>query len=80
MSWGCSVLLSSFGGIVSPSFGSNMQIAGEDYDGFLSDFVSVPAEKLFVLPESVSGLDALFIKDISLAIAVVDKLGIQKGD
>jgi len=59
---------------------SNMQIAGEDYDGFLRDFVSVPAEKLFVLPESVSGLDALFIKDISLAIAVVDKLGIQKGD
>ena len=59
---------------------SNMQIAGEDYDGFLSDFVSVPAEKLFVLPESVPKLDALFIKDISLAIAVVDKLGIQKGD
>ena len=59
---------------------SNMQIAGEDYDGFLSDFVSVPSEKLFVLPESVSKLDALFIKDISLAIAVVDKLGIQKGD
>ncbi len=59
---------------------SNMQIAGEDYDGFLSDFVSVPSEKLFVLPESVPNLDALFIKDISLAIAVVDKLGIQKGD
>ena len=59
---------------------SNMQIAGEDYDGFLRDFVSSPPEKLFVLPESVPKLDALFIKDISLAIAVVDKLGIQKGD
>ncbi len=59
---------------------SNMLIAGEDYDGFLSDFVAVPPEKVFVLPESVPKLDALFIKDISLAIAVVDKLGIQKGD
>ena len=35
---------------------------------------------LFVLPESVPDLDALFIDQISLAIAVVDKLGIQKGD
>ncbi len=59
---------------------SNMLIAGEDYDGFLSDFTSVPPEKLFVLPESVSDLNALFIEHISLAIAVVDKLKIQKGD
>ncbi len=59
---------------------SNMLIAGEDYDGFLSDFISAPPEKLFVLPESVSDLHALFIEHISLAIAVVDKLKIQKGD
>lgn len=59
---------------------SNLQIAGEDYDGFLSDFVSVSPEKLFVLPESVPDLEALFIEHISQAIAVVDKLGIQKGD
>ena len=55
-------------------------IAGEDYDGFLSDFMSVPHEKLFVLPESVSDFEALFIDHISLAVAVVDKLGVQKGD
>lgn len=55
-------------------------IAGEDYDGFLSDFMSVPHEKLFVLPESVSDFEALFIVHISLAVAVVDKLGVQKGD
>jgi len=59
---------------------SNMLIAGEDYNGFLSDFISAPPEKLFVLPESVSDLHALFIEHISLAIAVVDKLKIQKGD
>lgn len=59
---------------------SNLQIAGEDYDGFLSDFINVPSDKLFVLPDSVPDLDALFIGHISQAIAVVDKLGVQKGD
>lgn len=59
---------------------SEMHIAGEDVHGFLRDFVSAPAEKLFTLPENVSDYDALFIKHISLAISVVDKLNIQKGD
>ncbi len=59
---------------------SDLMIAGEDYDGFLSDFMSVDVNKLFVLPESVPDLYALFIEQISLAISVVDKLGVQKGD
>ena len=59
---------------------SNLQIAGEDFDGFLSDFIAVDPSKLFVLPESVGDFEALFIEQISLAISVVDKLGIQKGD
>jgi len=59
---------------------SNLMIAGEDYDGFLSDFMAVDVNKLFVLPESVPDLYALFIEQISLAISVVDKLGVQKGD
>ncbi|MBR0190047.1 MAG: alcohol dehydrogenase catalytic domain-containing protein [Clostridia bacterium] len=59
---------------------SDLQIAGEDFDGFLSDFVSAAHEKLFVLPDSVSDKEALFIHHISLATAVYDKLNIQKGD
>ncbi len=55
-------------------------IAGEDYDGFLSDFITTSQEKLFVLPDTVSDFEALFIDQISLAIAVVDKLDVQKGD
>ncbi len=58
----------------------NLLIAGEDIDGFLRDFVSVDAGKLYVLPDSVPDLEALFIEHISLAISVVDKLGIQAGD
>lgn len=59
---------------------SNLQIAGEDFDGFLSDFTNVDPGKLFILPDSVTDFDALFIEHISLAITVVDKLDIQKGD
>ncbi len=59
---------------------SDLQIAGEDFDGFLSDFVSADHEKLFALPDSVSDKEALFIHHISLAIAVYDKLDIKKGD
>ncbi|MBO4251422.1 MAG: alcohol dehydrogenase catalytic domain-containing protein [Clostridia bacterium] len=59
---------------------SDLQIAGEDFDGFLCDFISAKPEKLFVLPDSVSDKEALFINHISLAIAVYDKLNIKKGD
>ncbi len=59
---------------------SDILTAGEDYDGFLRDFISIEPNKLFTLPETVSDIDALFIGYISRAISVVDKLGIQKGD
>ena len=59
---------------------SDIQIAGEDFDGFLSDFALSAPEKFFALPDSVLDEEALFIHYISLAIAVYDKLGIQKGD
>ena len=54
--------------------------SGEDFDGFLCDFINVDSNKLFVLPDSVPDFEALFINHIALAISVVDKLNIQKGD
>ncbi|MBQ9513599.1 MAG: alcohol dehydrogenase catalytic domain-containing protein [Clostridia bacterium] len=59
---------------------SNVLTAGEDYNGFLSDFVSVNASKVFLLPDPVSEKDALFIGQIANAISIIDKLGVQKGD
>ncbi len=59
---------------------SDLQIAGDNMDGFLRDFITVEENRLFTLPESVSDLQALFIGHISLALTVVDKLDIQKGD
>lgn len=59
---------------------SDLQVAGEDFDGFLSDFISATPDKLFILPESVSDFEALFIDKISLAVSIFDKLNIKKGD
>lgn len=59
---------------------SDLQVAGEDFNGFLSDFISATPDKLFILPESVSDFEALFIDKISLAISIFDKLNIKKGD
>ncbi|MBE7083756.1 MAG: hypothetical protein E7373_04065 [Clostridiales bacterium] len=64
----------------NPSKCANLQTAGIDYDGFLSDFTAVDAGKLFMLPENITDLEALFIGQISLAVAVVDKLNVQKGE
>ncbi len=58
----------------------DIKVAGEDFDGFLSDFTSVATNKLFTLPTSVSDFDALFIEHVSLALSLFDKLDIQKGD
>ncbi len=59
---------------------SGLLTAGEDYDGFLSNFVSVATDKLFPLPDSISDVEALFINHVSLAVRIIDRLGIQKGD
>ncbi len=59
---------------------SDLLFAGEDFDGFLSDFITASPDKLFILPSSVSDFESLFIDHISLALAIFDKLNIQKGD
>lgn len=59
---------------------SNLQVAGEDFNGFLCDFTTAPTDKLFLLPDSVSDTDALFLGHISTALEIIDLLKIQKGD
>lgn len=59
---------------------SDLLFAGEDFDGFLSDFISATPDKLFTLPSSVSDFESLFIDHISLGVSIFDKLNIQKGD
>jgi len=59
---------------------SDLQIAGEDFHGFLRDFVQTDSNHLFKLPDSVSDVSALFIEHVSLALKIIDKLNIKKGD
>lgn len=59
---------------------SSLKVAGADFNGFLMDFKTEEINSLYSLPESVDDFSALFIGYISNAIAIVDKLNIQKGD
>ena len=58
----------------------NTIFAGEEFDGFLRNFISSPIDKIFILPDSVSDTEALFIDRISLALDIIDRLNIKKGD
>lgn len=59
---------------------SDVQIAGKDYDGLLCDFFYATQDKVLPLPENVSDNDALFINQVSLAVAIIDKLNVKKGN
>ena len=58
---------------LSPKF------ATRDFDGFLREFAVVPKATAHIFPEKMSQYDALFIYHISLALSVIDKLKIEKG-
>ncbi|MBR5900195.1 MAG: zinc-binding dehydrogenase [Clostridia bacterium] len=59
---------------------SNLLSAGEDFNGYLANFTSCDTNKVYLLPDSVSDLDALFVGHIALALTIIDKLNVQKGD
>ncbi len=66
--------------IGQPKDCSKFNIAGRNANGFLKDFAVVPFSNVFQLPAGVSDTEALFIEYLSLAISVIDKLHIQKGE
>ena len=51
-----------------------------DQSGYLRDFITLPESKVFVLPETVTENDALFLGHVSLAITIIDKLNIERGN
>ncbi len=58
----------------------NMQTMGVTTDGFLCDFVVLPFENIFVLPERVSDLEGLFVPFIAYAVNALDSFSYEKGD
>ena len=54
-------------------------VAGKNSDGFLKDFAVVDQSDVFPLPASIRDEDAVYIELIKLALAVIDKLDVEKG-
>lgn len=59
---------------------SDLLVAGEDYDGFLREFVDAKLSDVYAIPENISDTEALFIETVALALNIIDKLNIQKGE
>lgn len=57
----------------------DFSIAGKTTDGFLKDFAVVKTSAIFPLPQSVKDNEAVFTDDIALALSVIDKLDMEKG-
>lgn len=53
---------------------------GIDCDGFLSDYVALDRRNVFLLPETVSDKQALFVESIALGIKILSDLDVEKGE
>ncbi|MBP5242908.1 MAG: zinc-binding dehydrogenase [Clostridia bacterium] len=70
----------NFNGDSTPLQGmDSIKIAGVNRPGFLAPYASVSTDNLYVLPESVSNENALYIYLIALAESALDKIGEIKG-
>lgn len=58
----------------------NVQFASKNFNGYLKEFAVVSKNNVHVLPPNVNEYSALFIYHIALALTVIDKLKIEKGD
>ena len=54
-------------------------VMGKTADGFLRDFVSVPAANAYLLPEHVDDDEAVLTDLVAIALCALDKAGLEKG-
>ncbi|MCQ2603027.1 MAG: zinc-binding dehydrogenase [Clostridia bacterium] len=57
-----------------------VNVMGVDVDGLLSDFVCVPSENVYPLPDGISDEEAIFTEFIALSNRVFEVAKYQKGD
>lgn len=57
-----------------------IKVLGVDEEGLLSDFVTVPLEYVYVLPDGISDDEAVFTETISFGIKIIEKMDFKKGD
>ena len=57
----------------------DMNYMGQNCDGLFRDFVTVPLEQVYHLPDSLSNEQALFVPFVAFGINIVDALNVEKG-
>lgn len=58
----------------------NIKIRSYHSDGYLGDYVYVPVDSIYPIPEGVSDDSVLFVEDIAMCISVFSKLQVEKGE
>ncbi len=57
-----------------------IKIYGKDMDGFLADYVLLPAENIYPFPDDVKEEEAIFAEYIALSLSVINSFHLEKGD
>ena len=57
-----------------------VKMIGEDFDGFMQDFVFMDPDKFVPFPEGVEEKDAIFTDKIAIALAAINNFHKEKGD
>lgn len=57
-----------------------VRVLGEDKDGLLLDFISLPAENVYSIPDGISDDEAIFTDYIALGSNIIESMDCAKGD
>lgn len=58
----------------------NFKIRSYNTNGYLADYAYVPIDSVYPIPEGVGDDQALFVEEIAIAINILSKLDVQKGE
>ena len=57
-----------------------LKIRSYNSNGYLGDYAYVPLDSVYPIPEGVSDDEVLFVEDIAMAITILSKLNVEKGE
>lgn len=63
-----------------PNSKGDVKIRSFNSNGYLADYAYVPLDSVYPIPEGVSDDQVLFVEDIAMAISVLSKLNVEKGE
>ena len=57
-----------------------VDVLGVNKDGLLLDFISLPAENVYAIPDGISDDEAVFTDYVALGSSIIESMDCQKGD